>query len=143
LKRLLTSAVFALALAAAAPAFADDAFGDWVAGNGDTITLGPCSSDAKLLCGTLKALPASETNPIDVNNPDSKLKERNIVGAEVISAVQPRANGRWVGGTLYHRGNGKSYEPEFRVDQSGKLRVEACRLAGGNSVCMKETWSHP
>lgn len=54
--------------------------------------------------GKIVWLSTSESNPKlqpkDKNNPDTKLRNRNILGMEIITGLQ-HSNGKWVNGTIY------------------------------------------
>ncbi len=54
--------------------------------------------------GKIVWLSTSESNPKlqpkDINNPDTKLRNRNILGMEIITGLQ-HSNGKWVNGTIY------------------------------------------
>ncbi|MBB4039598.1 uncharacterized protein (DUF2147 family) [Microvirga flocculans] len=84
-------------------------------------------------CGTIISVQGEAK---DVNNPDPKLKERNLVGVQMISDIRPAGEG--FSGQLYNYKDGKTY--------NGKMSFEgkAMKLSGcvfGGLICRSQTWT--
>jgi uncharacterized protein (DUF2147 family) len=60
---------------------------------------------------------------IDRNNPDPALRERPIVGLEILEGFRWAGGERWTGGKIYDPKNGKTYRCRIRLTEDGALRV--------------------
>ena len=78
--------------------------------------------------GKIVWLSTMESNPKlqpkDKNNPDTKLRNRNILGMEIITGIQ-YFNGKWVNGTIYSPKKGiyANCKLELLSDQQLKIIV--------------------
>jgi len=59
----------------------------------------------------------------DVNNTDAGLRERPIMGLEILSGFQ-YASGGWSGGTAHSLRRGKSFPAELAATKDGKLGIK-------------------
>jgi uncharacterized protein (DUF2147 family) len=69
---------------------------------------------------TLESNP--KLQPKDKNNPDAKLRNRNILGMEIITGLQ-FLNGKWVNGTIYAPKKGIYANCEVELLSNQKLKV--------------------
>lgn len=126
----------ALSCLAAAPAFAADPVeGEWLTQAGTAqVKIAPCASNAQRMCGTVVWLKNAGVK--DANNPDAKLRDRPIVGMNLIRDFKFSAPGKWTGGKIYDPESGKTYDSKISADANGTLKVEGCVLV----VCQAQTW---
>ena len=52
----------------------------------------------------------------DIENPDEGLRDRAILGLEILSGMKYEGNGTWGGGTIYDPVNGKTYSASMSLD---------------------------
>lgn len=65
---------------------------------------------------------AAEAPVHDINNPDPSLRERKIVGLQIISGFRKQGD-KWVGGSLYDCRRGKSYKGSIWLEGRDQLRM--------------------
>ena len=110
-------------------------FGRWLTDDGKGIvTIAPCG---ERLCGRIsQVLDRTPGVPAtDVNNPESVLRRRAILGLPVLSGF--RRDGRqWGGGRAYDPKSGNSYRSRLSLNPDGSLRVTGCVLF----VCQSKRW---
>jgi uncharacterized protein (DUF2147 family) len=126
----------ALFFLAAAPALAADPVeGEWLTQAGTAkVRIPPCASNAQRMCGTVVWLKTAGVK--DTKNPDPKLRDRPIVGMNLIRDFKPSAPGKWTGGKIYDPESGKTYDSKISANANGTLKVEGCVLV----VCQAQTW---
>lgn len=76
---------------------------------------------AKLLWGTDIVEKDGKTSKKDVNNPDPKLRSRNIVGITYLTGLKFK-NGQYENGKIYSSANGKTYNGYVWIEK-GKLHL--------------------
>jgi len=61
----------------------------------------------------------------DGHNPDPSLRERSVVGLQVLSGLEPSsADGRtWSGGAIYDPANGSTYRCSAQLEGNDRLRI--------------------
>jgi uncharacterized protein (DUF2147 family) len=128
--------LFAALCASFTPSFAQDATkvaGVWQSESGITrVRVSPCGSG---LCGTV----VWQKNPSkDVYNPDPAKRERQIVGLQLVSNMQPVGNDEW-SGAIYNYEDGKTYAGKVKVNGANSLAIGGCVLGG--MVCQSKTWT--
>ncbi len=92
----------------AQPSPADRILGDWLTPNREsTIEIVKCG-DA--YCGSIKSMqkPAN-----DAHNPESSLRGRPLVGAQIMKGFQYSGSDTWSGGALYAPARGKTVNPDL------------------------------
>ncbi|MFD3266025.1 DUF2147 domain-containing protein [Phenylobacterium ferrooxidans] len=141
LAHLATAAALALLAATAAQA-ADPVMGDWTTvGGGTKVRIAPCVSDTAKACGTITWMknPKDKAGgPLkDVNNPDANLRNRPLVGLQMIRDFKPAGPGKWTGGKIYDPGGGKTYSSKISANANGSLKVEGCI----GPICQAQTWT--
>jgi uncharacterized protein (DUF2147 family) len=127
----MTGLLCSIALAAGAgvpadPVAARDLTGTWLVAGGEArVEVLPCGGQ---LCGRIVWLedPAAPTGgeKLDVHNPDPRLRERRILGLEVLR-VSPATSGgnRTWSGTIYDPHNGKTYRCKVELLRDGRLKI--------------------
>lgn len=65
------------------------------------------------------------TTRTDENNPDPKLRQRKVLGMQVLSKLQYNANsGRWENGRIYDAKSGRTWSSVAYLDDEGILNVK-------------------
>lgn len=127
------TAVAAAALASLSlPASAQDATGTWLTASGETrVRIAPCGAS---VCGTIVWV--KNTGAKDENNPNAALKNRSLVGINMIQ-MKPAGGGKW-SGTLYNPQDGKTYSGSLTVQGANSLSLSGC-VAG--IFCRSQNWT--
>ena len=60
----------------------------------------------------------------DANNSDAALRDRPIMGLEILSGFKAATGGTWAGGTAYSPRTGKHYPAALSLTPDGRLRVD-------------------
>ena len=121
-----------LLLAIPAQAQSADPSGTYMSESGETrVRIARCG-DA--YCGTIIAV-KGETK--DVNNPDPNQRNRNLVGVQMISNIQPSGDG--FTGSLYNYKDGKTYTGKMSFQGGNAMQLSGCVLGG--LVCRSQTWT--
>lgn len=118
--------------------------GRWATqGFGSIVEFRPCTGDAKTLCGRILWLweenDASGRPRTDRHNPNSELRNRSLVGIDIVRGLRETAPGTWSGGELYNPDDGRTYAGEIRVKR-GTLELQGCALL---IFCQTQTWRRP
>jgi uncharacterized protein (DUF2147 family) len=132
MKPVLLSFMAALALAAPVLAQGQDPSGTYLSESGDTrVRIARCGG---AYCGTIVAV-RGETK--DVNNPDTGLRGRNLVGVQMISNIRPSGDG--FEGALYNYKDGKTYSGRMSFSGGNAMQLSGCVLGG--LICRTQTWT--
>lgn len=134
----LTAAAAVLAISPSSAAAAPSVKGDWLTADGSRkIRIVSCG---ETLCGTIIWLKQGDQavgQPrLDVNNPDPALRNRAVLGLQVITGFKPTSAG-WAGGAIYDPNTGKTYAAKLSANPDGALRVEGCIAV----FCQSRTWT--
>jgi uncharacterized protein (DUF2147 family) len=96
----------------------------YVEGGAAQVDIGVCDG---ALCGSVRWL----RSPFDEDgcrlrdrfNPDPVLRDREVVGIEILRDLRPSASdpGVWEGGTIYDPGSGRTYRATVRVTDANRL----------------------
>lgn len=118
-------------LVGAAQAQTSDPSGTYLSESGETrVRVAKCG---QAYCGTIIAVQGESK---DVNNPDPKLKERNLVGVQMISNIQPSGEG--FTGQLYNYKDGRTYTGKMSFAGGNAMQLSGCVLGG--LICRSQTW---
>ena len=122
-----TAAILFGLAALSGPALASEATGVWKMSNGKvTVKVSPCGGN---LCGTVVALKKPRDDKgrprLDKENPNPALRKRPVIGLTILSNMQQRGNGYWVG-TIYNPDDGNTYSSRMQLKGSGTMRVDGC-----------------
>ena len=98
--------------------YAQDILGKWVTESGDA-QVEIYKSGNQLNGKIIWLQQGPETK--DKHNPDAKLKQRKLMGVNILSGLS-QSKKRWEGGTIYNPKNGKTYKCAIWSD-GDKLKV--------------------
>lgn len=119
----LTLLVAAPALAAAATASSDNIHGLWLLEGGKiAVEIGPCG---EAVCGKI-AWVATDMPERDVENRDATLRERALMGLEILTGLRPADAGetRFEGGAFYDPTEGRTlYRCRVELQKDGSLKL--------------------
>jgi uncharacterized protein (DUF2147 family) len=119
-------------LALPASAQPADPSGTYLSETGETrVRIARCGG---AYCGTIISVQGEAK---DVNNPDPKLKGRNLVGIQMISNIQPTAEG--FTGQLYNYKDGKTYSGKMNFAGGKAMQLSGCVFGG--LICRSQTWA--
>jgi uncharacterized protein (DUF2147 family) len=112
-------------LALASSGWAATPVGLWYAERGAAqVAIEPCG---ETLCGRVVWLrsPLDEDGCElrDRNNPESGLRNRPVVGLQVLRGLSPRSDGTWSDGRIYDPGSGNTYTCVARLETENRLRL--------------------
>ena len=113
-----------------------DVYGVWLTDTEDAhIEITDCGDDSP--CGSLIWVdPDSTPTLADAQNPDPALRERPLIGLQIISGYE-RGKKQWAGGRIYNPEDGKTYRSTLKRLGSGTLRVRGC----GGPICRTNIWT--
>ena len=106
-----------LMLAPLAAAFAQDVVGQWKLEDGSAIVEVYQEGDSfnGKIVWLEKPTEADGSPAVDNNNPDAKLRSRQIMGLNMLSGLKKDGD-EYTGGTIYDPGNGKTYNCSMKVE---------------------------
>ena len=132
-------ASLALALSASAAIASASPVGVWYTqGKQGKVRIAPCGDK---LCGVIisgrgqDGKPASEAR--DEANPNPALRNRPILGLQILRDFKPTGPGRWGGGKIYDPNTGRTYDSKLSLAGGGVLKVEGCVTV----ICQSQTWT--
>ena len=104
-------------LAPLAAAFAQDVVGKWKLEDGTAIVEVYKSGDAYngKIVWLLHPTDDDGTPAVDNNNPDPKLRSRQLIGLNMLSGLK-KTGTEYSGGSIYDPGNGKTYNCSMKVE---------------------------
>ncbi len=123
-----------LALLPASAFAAEPVTGRWITDDGKAIvTIGHCGTT---VCGQISRILAATPKgpPVDEHNPDPTLRERPILGLQVLSGFT--ADGDAWHGRIYSPEEGKSYRSIMRRAAPDTIEVKGCIAF----FCKTQTW---
>lgn len=100
--------------------------GEWLTQEGEArVRIGACRAGE--LCGHLVWIrdPPADGPALDVHNPDPELRERPILGLQLIEDLpaRPDEDGVYRGGRIYDPESGKTYRCKVRLAADGRLEL--------------------
>lgn len=128
----------AAAVALSGPARALDVGGVWEVEDGDVhVQIWPCGES---LCGDIVWLKAPLDRggrpQLDAVNEDRRLRDRPLMGVELLEGFRRTATNRWEGGRIYNPKDGQTYRVDVEVLSADTLKVRGCQLV----FCGEEFW---
>ena len=115
MKKILFCMIFMLAPLAAA--FAQDVIGKWKLEDGSAIV--EVYKQGDVYNGKIVWLKdpteADGTPAVDNQNPDPKLRSRQVIGLNMLHGLK-KVGGEYTGGSIYDPGNGKTYNCSMKVE---------------------------
>lgn len=119
-----------LLLSGAAQAQSMDPSGTYLSESGDTrVRIARCGA---AYCGTIVSVQGEGK---DVNNPDATLRQRSLVGVQMISDIRPAGEG--FSGSLYNYKDGRTYTGKMSFEGKA-MKLSGCVLGG--LICRSQTW---
>lgn len=109
-------------------------FGRWLTDDGAGIV--EVKRCGQTLCGTLERVLDPKAPPRDINNPNTALRNRPLVGVKILSGMHPDGD-RWKGGQAYDPKAGRSYRASVALGERGRLDVTGCILF----LCQTKHWT--
>ena len=138
--RIFRSVFFAVLLAAPLGGYAAEAdaiLGTWSTANADSRV--EITKDGDTYSGRIVSLkePNYPTDPnhkhyvqglenqpkVDRRNPDESLRDRPVVGMELMRGFRYEGDNRWAGGTIYDPESGKTYKCKMTLAAPNELKV--------------------
>jgi uncharacterized protein (DUF2147 family) len=121
----------------AGTAQAEDVNGLWRSATNDNggyihVDIGPCSSDAALVCG--KIVEAFNEDPAKLD----KKRRDEIVGKLIIENMEADGSSAWSGGTIWAPDDDETYSSEMEL-KGQVLEVSGCVLGG--LICRGQDWT--
>lgn len=116
-----------MGLILASPAQASDVAGTWAMSNGKvTVRVSECGAN---LCAKIVGLkePISKIDgkpKIDRENPDPTLRQRPLMGLQILIGMKPAGDGKWQG-AIYNPDDGRTYAATVNYD-GGRMKVQGC-----------------
>jgi len=131
MKRLITIATIILATTASYASESPEVLGFWqTAGNSSKLEIYPCGDK---LCGKVAWLKHptfmdAKDGPIgamkiDLKNPDPALRNRPILGLQVMEGLTPSGSDKWEKGKCYDPESGNTYKCMMRLASPEKLEM--------------------
>ena len=116
MKKMIFSMVFMLMPFMAA--FAQDVVGKWKLDDGSAIV--EVYKNGDVYNGKIVWLEdpteADGTPAKDLNNPDKNLRNRELIGLNMLSGLKATGKNEYSGGSIYDPGNGKTYNCSMKVE---------------------------
>lgn len=144
MKALLQTATVSAALLALSLGigFAADPVGNWHTEQAKaTVKIAACGP---ALCGTIVALkdandPDTGKPRTDKNNADASLRNRPMVGVQIVLGMKPSGTANKWSGQVYNAEDGKTYTGNLTLQDANTIKLEGCILGG--LVCKSQTWT--
>ena len=122
------SIVASSALAESADSAANRIVGQWLIEEDgepmEVIEIYPCGEE---FCGKViwtANFEGPEEEARDVNNPDEKLRDRSLLGLEVLTGYTYQGDNSWQEGKLYVHRKGKTLSPKFALVSQDTLKAQ-------------------
>ena len=103
----------------------DEILGTWVTDSGESKV--EIVKNGQIYTGKIVSLrePERDGKPVrDANNTNTALRERPLLGLEILSGFKHTSNGLWTGGTAYSPRRGETYPAELSVTKDNRLDVK-------------------
>jgi uncharacterized protein (DUF2147 family) len=132
-----------ISLLGAPTAHAADPIGVWLTEDREaTIRIARCGR-ADAICGSIATLresrdPATGRPKTDEHNRDVRLRQRPLVGVQVVVQMQPNDRAGVWSGHVYNPDDGGFYPATLTLLSARALRLEGCMLKG--ALCRGQTW---
>ena len=113
-------------------------YGDWVPPDGDAIIhIDRCSESGKKLCAQLVQHAYSDLSKKDALNADADLRDRPLIGVNILEGLKMSGTRSWKGGDLYDPRTGKTYHAKVKLLSETKLKIIGCIAPG---LCKGYVW---
>ena len=130
--------VLCLATAHAAEANPSVIAGTWLSGDGDGLI--EIVRKGESISGHIlgSATGESDRPDKDLNNPDPQLRERPLVGLQILGGFTYDGEGKWSGGQIYDPNSGNTYRCKLKLIDANTLKVRG--FIGVSLLGRTETW---
>ena len=122
----------------AAPAVAQDidVSGLWQTPTGAHVQIADCGDGTP--CGTIvKLSPGTEPDARDTENEDEALRERPILGLQMLAGFEKRGK-RWQDGKVYDPKNGNTYSGSIWTTGDSSMKLKGCIIW---PACRTQEWT--
>ncbi|GLQ07041.1 DUF2147 domain-containing protein [Sneathiella chinensis] len=103
------------------------------------VRIDKCSADT--YCGKIvwlkEPLNDAGTPVKDIHNRNGTLRDRDILGIDILSGLEQVGEGRWDDGNIYNPEDGNTYGSELSLNEDGSLAVKGCVLF----FCKEQVWT--
>jgi uncharacterized protein (DUF2147 family) len=108
--------------------------GKWLTDDGKgVVEIAPCGAN---LCGKItRLLVKAGANPTDSNNSDPALRNRPLLGLNILSGFRD-AGAAWEG-TIYSPERGRTFRSVVKRNADGSLAVKGCM----GPICQTQRWT--
>lgn len=127
--------LFSSSAVLAAEQEADTAAGVWQTASGGYVQL---YKDGGVWKGKIVGSESGEAS-FDENNPDESLRERRLLGVNVLEGLEYVGNGEFENGSIYDPGNGKTYKAKAEIQDPDTLEVRG--FIGFSLLGRSQTWT--
>jgi len=142
--KLLSTATIAAAIVgiSVGACLAADPSGNWRTEEGKaTVHIAACGP---ALCGTVIALkeandPDTGKPKTDKNNTDANLRNRPMIGVQIVLGMKPSGTANKWTGQVYNAEDGKTYTGNLTLQDANTIKLEGCILGG--LVCKSAIWT--
>ncbi|WP_169569069.1 DUF2147 domain-containing protein [Sneathiella limimaris] len=137
--KLLSALTIGLGLFSTTVFAANDVVGIWETVEGKShVEISKCQTDK--YCGKITWLKEPNNDKgqpkTDINNQDVKLRERKILGIELLSGLEKVGANEWDDGDIYNPEDGNTYSSEMSLLDDNTLEVKGCVLF----ICKTQVW---
>ena len=114
-------------------------FGDWIAPDQDVvIRVHRCfPEDTSRLCASLLKHAYAALSSQDRLNPDRSLRDRPLIGIDILNGLARAGSNKWKGGQLYDPRTGKTYHAKIKLLDDDMLKISGCI---GPRLCKGYVW---
>jgi uncharacterized protein (DUF2147 family) len=122
-------------------ALAADPLGNWTTEDGKaTVRIANCGG---ALCGTIVALkevndPDTGKPKTDKNNADASLRNRPMIGVQIVLAMKPSGTANKWTGQVYNAEDGKTYSGSLTLQDANTIKLEGCVAV---VLCKSSKWT--
>jgi uncharacterized protein (DUF2147 family) len=121
----------------------DRVLGEWLTEEGKAKVLIVRSGET--ISGSLSWLKEPEKNGkavVDDKNPDEKLRDRPVLGLQILRDFTYEGDGVWAGGRIYDPESGSDYKAKMTLQEDGTLKLRGyilVPLLGRSSIWVRPT----
>ena len=131
--------LFGAFLFSSAFAAGDDVLGTWLTGDKDGWV--EVTRKDNGLSGKITGSPNDDPDrsTVDDKNPDPELRDRELIGLEILTGFEFDGKDKWKGGTIYDPNSGKTYKCIITIVDKDTLKVRG--YIGFSLIGRTETWT--
>jgi len=120
---------------------AADPLGNWLTEDGKaTVKIASCGA---ALCGTVVSLkeptdPDTHKPKTDKNNADASLRNRPMIGVQIVLGMKPSGTANKWTGQVYNAEDGKTYSGSLTLQDANTIKLEGCVAV---VLCKASKWT--